>query len=157
VAAPRWLVDEMLGRLARYLRFVGCDTVYVRGLDDDAIVELARREERVLLTRDRELARRVPGSLLVASPAVGEQWRAVRAAYPELATAPTFVRCSLCNGVLERADATAAAAAPELPPGVRAGAEALFRCGACGHLYWEGSHTARIRERLDAWSRGGPT
>ena len=155
MATPRWLVDEMLGRLARYLRFVGCDTVYVRGLADEEIVELARREERVLLTRDRELARRVPGAVLVASPAVGEQWRAVRTAYPELATAPTFLRCSLCNGLLGRSGPAVGVGSSELPPAVRSGAAPLFRCGSCGHLYWDGSHTARIRERLEAWSRGG--
>src|SRR5580658_184832 len=61
----RWWADEMLGRLARYLRMVGLDTAYVPGLTDDEVVRRAGAEGRTLLTRDRQLARRVPGAFLV--------------------------------------------------------------------------------------------
>lgn len=144
----------MLGRLARYLRFVGCDTAYVRGLQDDELVELARREGRVLLTRDRALSRRSPSSFLVESPVLAEQWRSVRRAWPSVPTEPSFLRCSLCNGSLEpRSAAEAREAGSTVPPSVRRGEGPLYACRACGHLYWEGSHTARIRERIAAWER----
>ena len=154
VSVPAWLVDEMLGRLARYLRFVGCDTAYVRGASDDELLELAGREHRVLLTRDRLLSRRCPSGFLLESPVLAEQWRAVRAAWPALPTEVSFLRCTLCNGPLrERAVDVALSADPGLPPPVRSGSAALFACRDCGHLYWEGSHTAKIRERIAAWER----
>jgi len=156
VAAPAWLVDEMLGRLARYLRFVGCDTVYGQGEDDDALARAALDGHRVLVTRDRALAARVPGSLLLESAEIGAQWRAVRAAWPSVPTEVAFLRCSVCNGIL--------ALAPEVPPGaeaaglperVRSGEAPLYRCEGCGKLYWDGSHTARIRATIAAWESGG--
>jgi len=145
----------MLGRLARYLRFVGCDTAYARGSSDDELLDWAKREDRVLLTRDRDLSQRSRSGFLIASPVLGEQWRAVRAKWPEVPTAISFARCTLCNGVLSPA-ATAAVPRtdPGLPPAVRDGVSPLYVCGACGHRYWEGSHTATVRRQIEAWERG---
>ncbi len=154
---PRWLADEMVGRLARYLRFVGCDTEYARGLPDEEIVERARREDRVLLTRDRALAARCPGSLLLTSPNLEDQWRTVRAAYPELPTTVAFRRCTECNGRLEPFTPAPGAPRDERIPWDRvAGGLPLYRCANCGHVYWEGTHTAGIRDRLRAWTPGAP-
>jgi len=145
-----WLADEMLGRLARYLRFVGDDTEYARGEADDEIRARAIREGRTLLTRDRRLAAATPGAILLRSVTIDAQWRELRVARPDLATVVRFDRCSLCNGrLLPRSPGgnpggsarRAASATPE------------FACERCGHLYWEGSHTAGIRRRLERWAR----
>lgn len=155
VPGPRWLADEMVGRLARYLRFVGCDTLYVRGLSDDEIVTLARVEGRVVVTRDRRLARRADRALLLESTDLADQWRAVRAAFPELSNEVTFERCTECNGVLERASSASPPPRAEGIPWDRVDRGlALYHCPACGHYYWEGSHTASIRSRLAAWAGG---
>ena len=152
MALPRWVADEMLGRLARYLRFVGCDTVYGRDLSDNELIALAQREGRVLLTRDRPLSLRTGLAFLIETPILEEQWRAVRAAWPEVPTTPSFSRCTLCNGVLvTRARAPGEVGDPRLPPAVRSGEAPLYACENCGHLYWDGSHTAKVRERLSAW------
>jgi uncharacterized protein len=157
VAEPRWIADEMVGRLARYLRFTGYDTEYARGLSDDEILRRALAEDRVVLTRDRDLARRSPHALLLTSPSIADQWREVRSAYPDLALDPRFVRCTACNGRLEPVPPSGAPdRESRLPPAVRAGASPLFRCVRCGHLYWEGSHSRAVRERLRDWSRPAP-
>jgi len=144
----------MLGRLARYLRFVGEDAAWVRDLQDNQIVRWATDEERFLLTRDRALARRVASSLWIATPDVEEQWRALRRRFPELPTEVRFVRCSLCNGSLAPYSPPADRPLPKGIPRERVGQGLLlFKCAACGHVYWEGSHTADIRERIRKWSR----
>jgi uncharacterized protein len=155
VLPSRWLADEMLGRLARYLRFVGLDTEYARGLSDADLVARLRTDGRFLLTRDRRLSAQVPESLLLLSPLVEEQWKALRHAFPELPTEVRFVRCSLCNGLLELAVLPPGGSAEEGVPTdrVREGLP-LFRCTQCGHRYWEGSHTADIRRRIARWSEG---
>jgi uncharacterized protein len=142
----------MVGRLARYLRFVGCDTAYLRGLSDDEILRQARSEDRVLLTRDRALARRAPRAVLLESPFVEAQWREVRLAYPDLPTEVRFDRCTECNGRLSPyVRGTDASADRGLPASIGDGPRPLFRCTECGHLYWEGSHTDQIRSRLAGW------
>ncbi len=153
VSLPRWLADEMVGRLARYLRFVGCDTEYVRGLSDDEILDRARAEERMILTRDRRLAARAERALLLESPNLADQWRAVRAAFPELPTEVRFERCTECNGRLEAVAAPPPEGQTEGVPWDRvARGLPLFRCASCEHYYWEGSHTADIRARLASWA-----
>ena len=157
MSPPAWLVDEMLGRLARYLRFVGCDTVYLRGASDDELLERATREDRILLTRDRELSHRSPRAFLVVSSVLSEQWHAVRAAWPSIPSEPSFLRCTLCNGLLRRlAAGELPPTAEPVPPSLRAGQAPLYACQACGHLYWDGSHTAKVREQIAAWERAGP-
>ncbi|HLM91486.1 MAG TPA: Mut7-C RNAse domain-containing protein [Thermoplasmata archaeon] len=153
---PRWCADEMLGRLARYLRFVGLDTAYVRGLTDLEVALQCREEGRFLLTRDHDLAGRVPESLCLESPIVEQQWKEVRTRFPDLPTEVRFVRCSLCNGVLAPYAPPAGARLPAGTPLDRVGAGLqLYRCGACGHLYWAGSHTADLRDRIRRWSEPG--
>jgi uncharacterized protein len=154
VAPPRWLADEMLGRLARYLRFSGCDTLYARNLSDDQIVEIATDEDRVVLTRDRALAQRSEGSLLLASATLKDQWLAVARAFPELPHDVAFSRCTLCNGVLRPWQAGIPTTPEEAVPRARAASGvAVFQCAACAHLYWEGTHTQRVRDTLRAWTR----
>ncbi|MCI4369560.1 MAG: Mut7-C RNAse domain-containing protein, partial [Thermoplasmata archaeon] len=80
----RWLADEMLGRLARYLRFLGGDVRYARDVSDDEILRLAQDDGRTLLTRDRQLAARTPGSLLIRSHEISEQLLEIRRAFPDL-------------------------------------------------------------------------
>ena len=157
MTVPRWLADEMVGRLARYLRFVGCDTVYARGMSDPEILALAEREDRVILTRDRELARRTSNALLLTSPFLRDQWQAVRAAFPDLPDRVAFERCTDCNGPLHAVDASFGAPPdPKVPWDRAARGMPLYRCATCGHYYWEGSHSAEMRARLEAWSREGP-
>ncbi len=150
---PRFLADEMLGRLARYLRFVGCDTVYAHGWEDAEIAEAARKEERILLTRDRALARRSPGALLLTTPEIGTQWKAVVAAFPAVPRRPDFLRCPLCNGRLAAFRPDPGSPRPPGVPWTRVDAGLpLFRCEDCAHLYWPGSHTDRIAETLRRWT-----
>jgi uncharacterized protein len=148
--APRLLADEMLGRLARYLRMLGCDTVYARGWSDDTIVRSARADGRTLLTRDRELAGRLADAVRIRSVDLPGQLRELATAIPTLPRALAFERCTLCNGVLRPASETSTPrdAAVE-PSGV-----SVYSCEECGHRYWEGSHTAAVRRRLAEWIPG---
>src|SRR6266487_1748443 len=77
--AVKLLCDHMLGSLARWLRFMGYDTAYPEPGPDRTLIERARAEDRILLTRDKELATRVPGSVAVRSDVLEEQIREVAA------------------------------------------------------------------------------
>ena len=154
---PRWLADEMLGRLARYLRFFGHDVVYLRGMADTEIVRIAERESRTLLTRDRELARRVDRSLLLRGTEIGALLREVREAAPAANYAPRFDRCPECNHPLVRwappAEGTPSDGLPwaRLRTGL-----AIYECPACRQRFWDGSHAERIRQNVRTWLTGPP-
>ena len=50
--ANRFVVDLNVGRLAKWLRAMGYDTVFPRDSDDNDLVRIALREGRILVTRD---------------------------------------------------------------------------------------------------------
>lgn len=144
----RFLADEMLGRLVRWLRLLGHDAAYARDAKDTEILARARAEGRILLTRDVQLAQRAaadPGSLLVQSRVPREQLAEISAAFAGgFADASPLSRCSVCNVALVDASRDEV----DVPPAVAAAHDAFRRCPACGRAYWEGTHVEEIRRRL---------
>ncbi len=142
----RLLADAMLGRLARWLRALGYDTLYDPSLDDLALARRARAEGRLLLTRDRQLAaRRGVRALLVASDRLPEQLSQVLRQLPPPAV-PPFARCVACNATLEEVDR--ASAEGRVPEYVWETQERFFLCRGCGRIFWRGTHWRRMLERL---------
>ncbi len=153
MADPRFLADEMVGRLARWLRMLGADTTYARGWSDEQIARVARDEGRVVVTRDRGLAARSERAVLLTSPRLDEQMREMWVAVPELSHDLRFDRCTLCNGRLAPATVPSGDQSGVPWDRIRAGLPA-YRCAECGHLFWEGTHTAQVRRRMSGWTEG---
>jgi len=55
----RFVADGHLGRLAAYLRMLGFDTLYRSSYRDEEVARLSSSENRILLTRDRGLLKRM--------------------------------------------------------------------------------------------------
>jgi uncharacterized protein with PIN domain len=136
----------MLGTLAKWLRILGYDCVFDTSLNDHQLVRLARAEDRMLLTRDTELARRRGLCvMLIEAEVLDDQIRQVLDSL-DLAPQRSRSRCSICNERLEPLDHKDAAA--RVPPYV-AQTQRLFRaCPACGRVYWPGTHWRKIDQRL---------
>jgi len=142
----RFVVDGMLGSLARWLRILGYDTDYVNQRDDPELVRIARAEDRVLLTRDRELAgRRGVRTLLVESQLLDDQLAQVTAVFP-LPPGSRRGRCSVCNTLL--VEATREEVAHRVPRYVLRRHPHFQRCPGCDRVYWQGSHWRNMQARL---------
>jgi uncharacterized protein with PIN domain len=141
------LADGMLGTLAKWLRLLGYDTAYDNAASDPELARRARAEDRILLTRDRELsARRGLRTLLIESQVLEEQVREVQDALGP-PREPPLSRCPVCNGVLE--ELSPAEAADRVPPYVRRTQTEFRRCPGCDRVYWPGSHLLEMREQMD--------
>jgi len=148
---PKFIVDEMAGRLARWLRLAGFDTVYFSRASNGHLIGQALREGRVILTRSRSLlSRRVlPPTLVLKSEFPFEQLRqVVREMSLELDPGRFFTRCGFCNQILEAADPDEVSR--EVPPYVFRILRFFYRCQECGRIYWAGTHQASILPRLRA-------
>ncbi len=142
----KFVVDAMLGTLAKRLRILGYDTYYDPALDDHQLVRLARAERRVLLTRDRELARRRGVEvLLVASENLEEQIDQVLRAL-ELVPDRPFSRCPICNTPLQTLDRQDAEA--RVPPYVAHTHTRFSHCPGCQKVYWRGTHWRQMAKAL---------
>lgn len=137
----KFIVDVMLGKLAKWLRILGYDTLYKRDWEDDELIELARAEGRILLTADRELWRRrqVNRKIFISSDRWQEQLRELARVLP-LDIGGLFTRCIECNLPLEQVSREEVRGL--VPPYVHATQEDFGRCPNCGRIYWRGSHFA---------------
>lgn len=147
---PRFLVDQMLGRLTPRLRLLGYDATTVFDLADSELTRLAAAEGRILLTRDTALARtRAVPVLRVAATSPRAQLAEVLAAFGlEPDPARMFTRCTLCNTLVEAVEE--AEMQERIPPGVRGRGLRFSRCPSCAQVYWDGSHVERIFADLGA-------
>jgi hypothetical protein len=144
VSEPRFVLDVHLGTLARYLRLLGFDTAYDNRSGDDDLLGRAAAEVRTLLTRDRGLLRRrvTTDARLVRGTDPLEQLIDVVRRLRLGGWIRPYTRCTSCNGVL--VPARRADVAPLVPPGTLRDHEKFAACPACGKVYWEGAHHARI-------------
>jgi uncharacterized protein with PIN domain len=151
---PRFLVDGMLGSLARWLRISSYDAEYRREADDDSLMEEASRTGRVLLTRDRVLVHRAKKmgieAFLVSGENDAEQLGEI-AAVLGLELDPSCSRCPKCNGSLTRVEKEKVR---DLVPEASLEAFDIFWvCGSCGGVYWRGSHWDQIVSTLEKADR----
>jgi uncharacterized protein with PIN domain len=142
----KFVADAMLGTLAKWLRILGYDTHFDPELDDHQLVRLARAQDRVLLTRDRELAqRRGLCVLLVSSEQLDAQLDQVLADL-ELEPNRSFSRCPVCNTLLAEIDYETARA--RVPAYVARTHKTFKLCPTCQRIYWRGSHWQRMDDQL---------
>ena len=141
----RFLCDHMLGTLAKWLRFLGNDVEYPGALADNDLKAGAEREGSVLLTRDRELAGRVPTGLYVASDDLDEQLLQVLRHF-RIEGELTMTRCSRCNTPLHEVPKEEVRG--KVPEGVFERQAGFWRCDTCGRFYWQGSHWENMNARM---------
>ncbi len=146
----KFIVDGMLGRLAKWLRILGYDTAYSPHLDDDQLVRLARAEGRLLLTRDRGLARRRGlQCLLIESDHLEEQLGQILAELALTWEHPAPLeerRCPVCNTPLQKVEKTELEG--RVPPHIFRTHKDFRLCPHCDKIYWPGTHWARMQEKL---------
>ncbi len=151
VQSTTFLADAMLGRLARWLRVIGTDALQLPlETPDLVLVERARVDGRVLLTRDRHLIRelRPERVLAVQSEVPLEQLASVVHEFDLRRPAELMTRCLICNSLLLELGPDAARSA--LPPAARGLPGPVRHCPICSRVYWHGSHVRRMEAALAA-------
>ena len=146
----RFVLDGHLRRLSHYLRLIGFDTVCEGAWNDDDLVSIQAREDRILLTRDVGLLKRsavVRGAYIRATDPHQQLVEVVRRFHLARRLDP-FTRCLECNGVLSAVDKDEVAG--NLPPRTRELFDDYVMCPACRRVYWQGSHFARLTHIVQA-------
>ena len=146
--AVRFVVDVNVGRLAALLRLTGFDAAYHNDLGDNRIADLAHRENRVVLSKDRTLLKRSKIQF----------GRLVRAIHPEQQLIETlrffgltgpyrlFSRCLLCNQPLQAVAKTEII--HRLEPKTKKYFDTFKHCPDCDRIYWRGSHCDAMTAKL---------
>jgi uncharacterized protein with PIN domain len=144
----RFVADAHLGLLARQLRMLGFDVLYRNDYSDAELARISATENRIVLTRDRDLLIRkeiVHGCYLHAI-AGDEQVAEVISRFRLTAAVRAFSRCLNCNGLLRLV--AKGEVEHRVPPHSRLAYHRFYECQGCAQVYWEGSHVRRMRERM---------
>ena len=144
-----FLVDCMLGKLAKWLKILGFDTVYFSRAEDDDLLALARREDRVLLSRDHALLGRAKGlsKLLIEKETWPDQIRQVLEHFDLFDSVRPYTRCLECNVALKAL--SKAEAANIVVPFVLEHADSFALCPSCGRVYWPGTHFEAMKDQIE--------
>jgi hypothetical protein len=149
---PKFIVDANVGKLAKWLRILGYDAVFINGLSDDELIRIAINEGRVLLTKDTGIFRRgvvYSGELkliLINDDEVKEQLLQVVQAL-NLDVFEPFSLCLECNQPLVPRDKEEIR--DSVPPYVFQTQNQYMQCPSCHRIYWRGTHWQRMREELE--------
>ncbi|MFQ5574517.1 MAG: Mut7-C RNAse domain-containing protein, partial [Terriglobia bacterium] len=153
------IADAMLGRLGRWLRFLGYDTAYIAHIPDPVLVRKAQSENRTILTRDtllmkrRLIQKRIVKAVLIKSQVwqaqlsqvIDELGLIVRADRP-------FEVCPACNGRIKKVGRKEASG--RVPEFVERANNEFGFCEDCERYYWPGTHVREIRRKLGPMAGG---
>ena len=148
--SPRFIVDDMLGKLAKWLRIAGFDTLYFRKIENQRLIDLALKENRILLTRDTDIAadKKARSCILIIADNYLEQLRQVfNVLKLSLDREKVFSRCLIGNKKLE---ATPREYVREKVPEFVFQTRKIFSsCPECKRIYWQATHAAHVEKTLE--------
>jgi len=147
----KFLADGMLGKLTRWLRMLGHDVTYNVQLNDNDLLELAKKENRVLLTKDLELYQRAVAkgidALYFEGKSESERLAELAKRYSlKLEIDMEKSHCPVCNTKLKAAPKEQLSG--ELEKNTFTYYENFWKCPNCGQVYWQGAHWKQISNTL---------
>ncbi|MFH0931374.1 MAG: Mut7-C RNAse domain-containing protein [Candidatus Zixiibacteriota bacterium] len=146
----KFICDDNLGKLAKWLRTLGYDTLFSMDIEDTELVSKALKDNRIILSRDTELKRFKSAEknfLLLSSNNPLEQLKEVLRKYnlkPEQEN--LFTRCMVCNQVL--VSVPKKEVENKVPPFVFKTQESFVYCSKCDKLYWGGTHVKNLKKKI---------
>lgn len=151
---PRFIVDCMLGHIAKKLRIMGFDTEFWLDAGDDFLINKSMDEQKLLVTRDVGLYLKLSksgrnGLLLPNDDEVENLVFILKSCnIKHIDPVPNVnTRCTICNGTLTKLDKTMAT--DLIPEKVYKRISTIYKCSKCSKIYWDGTHVENINILID--------
>lgn len=140
----KFVVDVHLGKLAKYLRMLGFDTLYRNDYMDQEIVDISVSEKRVILTRDLFLLKikEVSHGYFVRNTDPEKQIVEVISRFDLYAQIKPLTRCIECNDIVTKISKSEIC--HKLEPKTKMYYNEFYKCTKCNKIYWKGSHYERM-------------
>jgi hypothetical protein len=142
----------MLGKLARWLRILGHNVKYLKDLDDNYLIKLAKSENRILVTRDLQLYQQATKKnlevILVEFLNYVENLAFLSKKLDfNLEIDLENSRCPKCNGKLN--EITKERIIDRIPKKTLNNFKNFWLCNTCNQIYWQGSHWKKINSTIN--------
>ena len=150
---PIFLVDAMLGNLAKKLRVLGYDSTYFSSIEDEKLVIIAKNEKRTILSKDELLCKTAQNQNIPAILIRGNDELEQIAQIHQSMKLEKFVidtnnsRCIVCNGKLQPTEKYRII--DKIPEGILEREEKFWMCDGCKKIYWQGTHFEKLQEFAD--------
>ncbi len=147
---PSFVVDAMLGNVARKLRLLGYDSKYDSSIEDPVLIRLADGQKRIIVTKDENLVKNAEKmgitTVLIRGDDEIEQivQIATKLGLSNFIIDTNSSRCVNCNGKIEAIDKIRIM--NKVPPRIYERQEKFWSCRDCKKIYWEGTHLIKIQE-----------
>jgi uncharacterized protein len=147
---PSFIVDAMLGNLAKKLRILGYDSKYFSSIEDDKIISIAKNEKRIILTKDEQLTKiaekQNTSFVLIRGNDELDQIIQINVKFKldKFLIDTNNSRCIACNGKLESVEKFRIIG--KIPEGVIEREKKFWMCDSCKKIYWEGTHFEKLQE-----------
>jgi uncharacterized protein with PIN domain len=145
----KFVVDCMLGKLAKWLKILGFDALFFSRIEDEELLEIARKEKGILLTRDTGLIQKAKDveTLFLVSEKWREQVVQVLEHFDLWGKIDSHTRCIACNRVLK--DLPKKNARNLVTPFVYKHADSFAICPGCGRVFWRGTHFKDMEHKIE--------
>jgi uncharacterized protein with PIN domain len=140
----------MLGTVVKKLRMLGFDCSYSADIDDEDLILAAKKEGRIIITKDIHLANMARKhdihAVEILSPTEKEQLVEIarKLNIKRYQFGASNARCPSCNGSLQSIQKDLIT--EKIPPKISQNIEEFWICQGCGHLYWEGTHIRNLEK-----------
>ncbi len=141
----RFVCDVMLGKLAKYLRVLGFDTIYLR--NESFLADQARSEDPPYFITRRRKALAYERTIYVKSEHAREQLKELREwIKPFFNRETALARCIACNMPL--VDIEKEAVEHRVPEFVFHAYSVFKTCPRCRRIYWAGTHAENMADLI---------
>ena len=147
---PIFVVDAMLGNLAKKLRILGYDSKYFSSIEDDKLILIAKNEKRIILTKDEQLTRNAEKQnivfVLIRGSDESDQIMQIntKIKLDRFVVDTNNSRCIVCNGNLQPVEKYRIIG--KIPEGILEREKNFWMCDSCKKIYWEGTHFEKLKE-----------
>jgi uncharacterized protein with PIN domain len=145
---PCFAAEKTLGRLAKWLRLLGFDTLYEPEISAERFIEKLEND-RILLTRTRRTLNRAASRKLIFIESDHLEQQLIQVMQQlKLKAADTrpFSRCLRCNVPIVAAEKNSLWG--RVPDYIFETQDRFQQCPQCGRVYWPGSHAQRSLENI---------
>ena len=155
---PTFFVDAMLGNITKKLRLLGYDSQYFSDIDDEKLIDIARNEKRIVISKDEELIKKTKKlgikSIHITKNKEIEQFLEIITSVnlKRIQINGNSARCPKCNSLTESIDKNSIK--EKIPQGVFNSNDSFWKCKCCNQLYWEGTHIKNLQEFVGKVNEG---
>jgi len=147
-----FLVDGMLGNVAKKLLLFGYDAEYISDMGDLELIQKAKNEDRIIISKDRQLIANAKKSAIQTIQITKEDeieqfleiLDTVRLELNEISGDTT--RCTKCNS--STTQISKSKISNKIPSRVLEFNEKFWECDKCKQIYWEGTHIKKLQDFL---------